>query len=197
MIKEVHEEREVLLFCDLHGHSRRKDIFMYGCNIKQKPEECRIFPYILGKICPYFYFNYSRFGVQKSKESTARVVLFKNLRIPNIFTLESSFCGNEHGPYKDKHFTREDLQQVGKDLCRTILIYTGIQVPTDLELPFSSLKSAAPESGKAFKEDEFNIRDLISNELKEHKELIEQGNGDSSEGSDDEPSDGKLLSFVC
>ena len=116
MIKETHSEREVLLFCDLHGHSRRKDIFMYGCNIQKKPEETRIFPYILGKICPYFYFGYSKFGVQKSKESTARVVLFKNLKIPNIFTLESSFCGNEHGPFKDKHFTREDLQQVGKDL---------------------------------------------------------------------------------
>ena len=65
-----------------------------------RPEETRIFPFILGKMWPYFYFNYSRFGVQKSKESTARVVLFKALRIPNIYTLESSFWGNEHGPYK-------------------------------------------------------------------------------------------------
>jgi len=50
MIQEVHAEREVLLFVDLHGHSRKKDIFMYGCNIQKKPEETRIFPYILGKI---------------------------------------------------------------------------------------------------------------------------------------------------
>lgn len=179
MIKEVHEEREVLLFCDLHGHSRRKDIFMYGCSIQKKPEETRIFPYILGKICPYFYFNYSRFGVQKSKESTARVVLFKNLRIPNIFTLEASFCGNEHGPYKDKHFTREDLQQVGKDLCRTILIYTGLKIPADLDLPFDKFKQT-DEAGNMSKDEPFNIRNLISKELQEHKELIEEGNGDSS-----------------
>ena len=26
------EEREVLLFCDFHGHSRKKNIFIYGCN---------------------------------------------------------------------------------------------------------------------------------------------------------------------
>ena len=32
---------------------------------------------------------------------------------------------------------------------------------------------------------------MIFNELKEHKELIEEGNGDSSCGSDDEPSEGK------
>jgi len=191
MIKEIHDEREVLMFCDLHGHSRRKDIFMYGCNIPKKPEETRIFPYILDKLCPYFYFNYSRFGVQKSKESTARVVLFKALQCPNIFTLESSFCGNEHGPYKDKHFTREDLQCVGKDLCRTILAYTGLKVPDDLELPFDKFNTDKSATGKNFKEDMMNIKSLIWNELKEHKELIEEGNGDSSWGSDDEPSEGK------
>lgn len=27
----LQEEREVVLFCDLHGHSRKKGIFMYGC----------------------------------------------------------------------------------------------------------------------------------------------------------------------
>lgn len=81
-------------------------------------------------------FNYSRFGNQKSKESTARIVLFKTLQIPNVFTCESSFCGNEHGPFKDKHFTREDLRQVGKDICRSILIYSGIKIPDDVDLPF-------------------------------------------------------------
>lgn len=50
MIVQTHEEREVALFCDLHGHSRKKDIFMYGCNIQKNPEETRIFPFILGKI---------------------------------------------------------------------------------------------------------------------------------------------------
>lgn len=27
------KEREMAVFCDFHGHSRRKNIFMYGCNI--------------------------------------------------------------------------------------------------------------------------------------------------------------------
>ena len=27
------KERELQIFCDFHGHSRRKNIFMYGCNV--------------------------------------------------------------------------------------------------------------------------------------------------------------------
>ena len=109
MILNFQQERGIVLFCDLHGHSRRKNVFMYGCNFPNAPEETRIFPYMLSKLCPYFYFNYSRFGVQKSKEKTARIVLFKEMKIPNIFTMESSFCGNDKGPHAGKHFTRKNL----------------------------------------------------------------------------------------
>ena len=30
LIRKTQEERDVLLFCDFHGHSRKKNIFMYG-----------------------------------------------------------------------------------------------------------------------------------------------------------------------
>jgi len=56
------KERELALFCDYHGHSRRKNIFMYGCNIQNAPEESRLFPFILSSISPFFIYNYSRFG---------------------------------------------------------------------------------------------------------------------------------------
>ena len=26
------EDREVVLFCDLHGHSRKQNVFIYGCD---------------------------------------------------------------------------------------------------------------------------------------------------------------------
>jgi cytosolic carboxypeptidase protein 2/3 len=28
------EEKEVILYCDFHGHSRKKNSFMYGCSGK-------------------------------------------------------------------------------------------------------------------------------------------------------------------
>lgn len=62
MIASMNEEWPISLFCDLHGHSRKKNIFMYGCNMPKNPEETRIFPFLLGKLCPFFNFNDSRFG---------------------------------------------------------------------------------------------------------------------------------------
>ena len=35
LIRSFAKDRELLLYCDLHGHSRRKNIFMYGNNIKE------------------------------------------------------------------------------------------------------------------------------------------------------------------
>lgn len=69
-------------------------MFMYGCNNSKMPEETRLFPYLLSKLSPYFSFEYSRFGNQKSKESTARMSLFKEMKTcPNVFTMESTFSG--------------------------------------------------------------------------------------------------------
>ena len=31
LIAQFSKERELVVFCDFHGHSRRKNIFMYGC----------------------------------------------------------------------------------------------------------------------------------------------------------------------
>ena len=62
LIVEFSKERELSLFCDYHGHSRRKNIFMYGCSIPNAPEESRLFPFILSSISPFFIYHYSRFG---------------------------------------------------------------------------------------------------------------------------------------
>ena len=133
IIKDIHQERGLLLYCDLHGHSRKQDVFMYGCNNKQFPAQCRVFPLILSKLNNCFNFSYCRFGVQKSKESTARVSLYKDLKTcPNIFTMESTFSGIDFGELKGQHMTTQMLQQMGIDLCRTILIYDNVYVPPEL-----------------------------------------------------------------
>jgi len=63
LIKQIQDERGVVMFCDLHGHSRKQNVFMYGCNKKDNPGLCRAFPFLMSKINPYFSFDYSRFGV--------------------------------------------------------------------------------------------------------------------------------------
>ena len=101
LIRDLHNERGVTLYCDLHGHSRKQNVFMYGCNNKMIPSECRVFPLILSKLSQMFDFSSCRFGVQKSKASTARVAMYKELKdCPNVFTMESTFSGLDIGERK-------------------------------------------------------------------------------------------------
>ena len=66
---------------------------MYGCTWKKDPFQTRLFPMILDANSKYFSFRDCRFNLKKSKACTARIQLFKILKIPNIFTLETSFAG--------------------------------------------------------------------------------------------------------
>ena len=121
------------MFCDLHGHSRKQNVFMYGCNRKENPGATRVLPFLMSKINPFFCFADSRFGNQKSKESTARISLFKELRsVHCIFTMESSFAGVDTGKHAGMHFTAEMLGSIGRDLCRSVLAYSNIFIPEEL-----------------------------------------------------------------
>ena len=122
MIKRFQEDRDVFLYCDFHGHSRKKNVFMYGCSNSKGTDilKEKIFPNMLSKNCSIFSFQDTCFAIQKSKESTARVVTWKDLNIINSYTLEASFCGADFGKYAEFHFNTEMLQEVGYQFCETI-----------------------------------------------------------------------------
>lgn len=125
MMRKTLESRDIFLYCDFHGHSRAKNLFMYGCNnqIKDKKHKEKVFPLLFSKVCDNFSFEGCSFAVQKSKESTARVVIFKELSLFNSFTCECSFCGPDRGPYKDCHFTISMMLDMGRQFCLTLLDY--------------------------------------------------------------------------
>nr|XP_033808321.1 cytosolic carboxypeptidase 3 isoform X2 [Geotrypetes seraphini] len=132
MIKRVMEEWEILLYCDLHGHSRKQNVFMYGCSSRDggcsrggqtSYLEGKIFPLMLSKNNPdKFSFPGCKFKVQKGKEGTGRVVMWK-MGINNSYTMESSFCGSTLGSREGTHFNTKDLESLGHDFCDTLLDY--------------------------------------------------------------------------
>ena len=67
--------------------------------------------------------------MSKAKESTARIAMYKELGIPNIFTLEASFCGADKGNLAGNHFTTEHLMLIGRRLLESIIVYSQIEVP--------------------------------------------------------------------
>ncbi|XP_007504416.2 cytosolic carboxypeptidase 3 isoform X2 [Monodelphis domestica] len=127
MIRRLMEDREILLYCDLHGHSRRGNIFMYGCEDSDEDKEMcleqRIFPFMLSKNCPNkFSFSSCKFDVRKSKEGTGRVVIWK-MGVQNSFTMEATFCGSTLGDRRGTHFNTKDLESMGYHFCDSLLDY--------------------------------------------------------------------------
>ena len=47
LIKHMGMMGRLSLYCDFHGHSKKKNSFFYGCHNKEKPYASREFPYIM------------------------------------------------------------------------------------------------------------------------------------------------------
>ena len=139
MMRKTLECRKIELYCDFHGHSRQKDIFMYGCgtwagqqNLHQQNNDKKyreqVFPMMYDRLCANFNFNGSSFTVHKAKESTGRVVMWREFSLANSYTCEASFCGASQGVYKGIHFNIQMLLDMGKDFCRTLAVYSEADV---------------------------------------------------------------------
>ena len=127
MVKRFCQERVVILYCDLHGHSRKSNIFIYGCDTLSDPASrlrSRVFPRMLFKNAPdKFSYKSSRFIVQKSKEGTGRVVMWRQAGIQNSYTLEATFSGSTQGKLRGVQFSTAHLEDMGYNLCDTLLDY--------------------------------------------------------------------------
>ncbi|XP_063683104.1 cytosolic carboxypeptidase 2-like isoform X33 [Bolinopsis microptera] len=120
MIRRMLTEREVVLYCDLHGHSRKMNVFMYGCENKDpglRLQE-RVFPNMMSRNTSKFKYSSCRFKVQKKKEGTGRIVMWQQMGILNSFTMEATFAG-----YNNVHFNSRDLEDMGYHFCDTLLDY--------------------------------------------------------------------------
>jgi hypothetical protein len=103
---------------------------MYGNSsiVPSDQASSRLFPYILSKLCDFFSFESCRFSMHKSKEATARIAMYRELKIPAIFTLEASFSGADMGALKDRHFTTEHLMMMGRKVLEAIIVYMKIDI---------------------------------------------------------------------
>ena len=147
MMKKTLECRKIDMFVDIHGHSRQKNLFIFGCsknqngphlssilnpdiyaidrkafgkgasnstgilgngitqgNLQNLTLKEKVFPWLFGQNCQDFSFHTCMFGVHKSKDSTGRVVVFREFSVTNSYTLECSFCGPTQGINQGTHF---------------------------------------------------------------------------------------------
>ncbi|KAJ3163169.1 Cytosolic carboxypeptidase 1 [Geranomyces michiganensis] len=193
----IESGRKVLLTCDFHGHSRRKNVFLFGCeNAPGSPHETleRTFPTLLAQVSPTFSLPGSRFDVQPSKESTARVIVRRELGVVNSFTLESSYCGADFGDKKGLQFQIPDHQQSGLSFCHALRALLDIPPPWSVsgeinvklpspQLPFSS-PNLRPEDAKLPQNGDEDDREPLEKLLEGDDDLV--GEGPDADDIDDD-----------
>nr|XP_009934749.1 PREDICTED: cytosolic carboxypeptidase 1 isoform X2 [Opisthocomus hoazin] len=147
-------KRLPLVYCDYHGHSRKKNVFMYGCSIKEtmwhtnvNAASCdlmedpgyRALPKILSQTAPAFCMGSCSFVVEKSKESTARVVVWREIGVQRSYTMESTLCGCDQGKYKGLQIGTRELEEMGAKFCVGLLRLKRMASPLECNLPASLL----------------------------------------------------------
>ncbi|XP_037870715.1 cytosolic carboxypeptidase 2 isoform X2 [Bombyx mori] len=124
MIRRLQEECGVAMYVDLHAHSRKHNIFIYGCESRKNTDKRlqeQVFPLMLHKnAADKFSFENCKFRIQRSKEGTGRVVIWM-LGVANSYTMEASFGGSELGSRMSTHFSVQDYESLGRMFCETLL----------------------------------------------------------------------------
>lgn len=57
-------------------------------------------PALMHRISPAFALGSCSFRVERERESTARVTVWRHLGVTRSYTMEASFCGFDRGPFK-------------------------------------------------------------------------------------------------
>lgn len=132
------------MFIDLHAHSKKKNVFAYGCHDTSNPFATREFPYLLSKLSQNdFLFSECRFAKLSKvssdvrrcgKDGTARVFLYDVLRIPNVFTIENSYCSARDSMF---HYDKAAYQVIGSDILHAISLYFSPSFKMQQYMPVS------------------------------------------------------------
>ncbi|XP_048887107.1 cytosolic carboxypeptidase 4-like isoform X2 [Brienomyrus brachyistius] len=128
--------RTPLVFCDYHGHSRKKNVFLYGCSVKEtlwqsgsavdtatlkEDPGYRTISKTLDRIAPAFSLNSCNYLVERSRESTARVVVWREMGVLRSYTMESTYNGCDQGIYKGLQTGTGELEEMGLKFCQSLL----------------------------------------------------------------------------
>lgn len=92
-----------------------------GCNgSKENTRKELIFPLLFRNNSSVFSYKDCCFAMQKDREGSARISLYKEVGIINCFTLEISFCGADFGKYEYFHFNQDIYEQIAHDFIMSL-----------------------------------------------------------------------------
>ena len=131
LVKELQktDKHKIMAYLDVHAHSGRKSIFMYGPYF---PLHCRNYmkirtlPKLISERTEMFRFFSCKFKVEKYKENCARIAIWRDINITNCFTIESSSFGFINKDRETVHLLTGLLQEFGECVVQSIFEYNLI-----------------------------------------------------------------------
>lgn len=81
------------MFLDFHGHSQRKNAFMFGPEYPLsdlRSLKCKVLPRLLSLKTEMFRYYSCSFKIAEDKANTGRAFMLSNMKIPYTYTVESS-----------------------------------------------------------------------------------------------------------
>lgn len=123
------DKYKVAFYLDVHAHSGRKAIFMYGPYFPlhcSKYMKIRTLPKLISERTDMFRFFSCKFRIEKYKENCARIAMWRDFNITNVYTVEASSYGfisreRETIPFDAKYF-----QDFGECMIHSIFEYNLI-----------------------------------------------------------------------
>ena len=119
MIRNTKDMHEIAMCCDIHSHAKKRNIFMYGCRVgnpdktsKKRNLLMKMIPILMARKNKNFAYKDCNFKMEKDKEGTGRVVMYKEFGITHSYTIETSFFGRDN----NESFTINDWETIGSDL---------------------------------------------------------------------------------
>ncbi|VVC26854.1 Hypothetical protein CINCED_3A014064 [Cinara cedri] len=118
-------------YCDFHGHSNRKNCFFYGCSTKkswsrmdlykyENETDFMVLPILMQNCCPTFSLSQCKYKIERNRETTARITVWRCYGVKRSYTLETSYCGCDEGLYKGFHLGIRQLKEIGSTFCMSL-----------------------------------------------------------------------------
>lgn len=60
----------------------------------------QVLPIVMQNCCPSFSLSQCNYKVERNRETTARITVWRSYGVKRSYTLETSYCGCDEGQYK-------------------------------------------------------------------------------------------------
>lgn len=167
----VNKGKQIYVYCDLHGHSKLLNSFIYACHKVSCGSFCswtkvRLLPRILAKKCHLVDYHKCSFKVEPEKVNTARVIVWKEFKVTNSFTMESSIYGYSLGD-EVVWFSEREYIRIGEALMNALHDYVVLigQMQTEMSETKDWLKP-----GRLIELTGMPAADVLKNKIQSSKE---------------------------